>query len=189
MYKPLSKSKFSLLLAILAMLSGMAVAEGVYETPEAFLEKVFDGNVPQPDTLWLNAAQKNKIRSLLGHGLAALRVRYWGRDQRTAWILEEIGKERPITTGIVVNNGEIERVQILIFRESRGWEVRYPFFTEQFQGLELTSGEKLSGHIDSISGATLSVSAVTRLAKVALYLHSQTESADTDTADETGQQQ
>lgn len=156
-----------------------AAAE-IYEAPEAFLAKVFDGGVPQPSTLWLNAEQKQQIRALLGHDLAALRIRYWGHDQRTAWILEEIGKERPITTGIVVNNGEIERVQVLIFRESRGWEVRYPFFTEQFQGLELTGSGELSGRIDGISGATLSVSAVSRLAKVALYLHSQSEFADTD---------
>ncbi len=172
-----------MLLALLtALLSALVHAE-VYQEPDAFISEMFNGDPPEADTLWLNSEQKQRIRELLGHDLAALRVRYWGRGQRTAWILEEIGKERPITTGLVVNAGEIERIQVLIYRETRGWEVRYPFFTEQFQGASLTSNDKLSEHIDSISGATLSVNALTRLAKVALYLHTQTPVANTDEGD------
>ncbi len=170
---------------LLLVLSGLAFlrlvqAEEVYQQPEAFISEVFDGDPPEADTLWLKSEQKKRIRALLGRDLAALRVRYWGRDQRSAWILEEIGKERPITTGLVVNAGEIERVQVLIYRETRGWEVRYPFFTEQFQGVSLTDDDDLSESIDSISGATLSVNALKKLAKVALYLHKQTPMANAD---------
>lgn len=166
----------TLLLLILAVCAAQVVTADVYEEPEVFISKVFDGNPPAASTLWLKSEQKQRVRELLGHDLAALRVRYWGRDSRTAWILEEIGKEQPITTGIVVNGNEIERIQVLIYRESRGYEVRYPFFTDQFQGIGL-QGDRLSQPIDSISGATLSVNALTRLAKVALYLHTQTKFA------------
>ncbi|WP_069472977.1 FMN-binding protein [Candidatus Marithrix sp. Canyon 246] len=72
------------------------------------------------------------------------------------WILEEIGKKKPITTGIVINKGRIERFKVLIFRETRGWEVCYPFFTNQFKGNSLNN----FSHIDGISGATLSVRAL-----------------------------
>ncbi len=107
-----------------------------------------------------------------------LRLRYWGRDGRTAWILDEIGKEEPITTGIVVNGRAIEEVKVLIFRESRGWEVRHPFFTDQFKGARLGHDDQLDRHIDGISGATLSVRALKRLARVALFLHQHAEFAD-----------
>jgi len=30
---------------------------------------------------------------------------------KTVWILDEIGKEKPITVGIVVDDGKIERVK------------------------------------------------------------------------------
>ncbi|MDP4884461.1 MAG: FMN-binding protein, partial [Opitutales bacterium] len=63
------------------------------------------------------------------------------------------------------------QMQVLIYRESHGWEVRYPFFTDQFEGLELTNENTLNRKIDGISGATLSVNALTRLSKLALHLH------------------
>lgn len=97
-------------------------------------------------------------------------MRYWRDLERTVWILEEIGKTQPITTGISVRSGEIERVQVLIYRESHGWEVRYPFFTDQFRGMSLEADQTLSEHVDGISGATLSVRALTTLARLALRL-------------------
>ena len=106
----------------------------------------------------------------MGHDLGVLRVRYWHINDSTAWILEEIGKERPITTGIVIRQGKIELIKILIFRESRGWEVRYPFFTDQFKNVKLLETSELDKSIDGISGATLSVNAVTKLARLALTL-------------------
>ena len=72
--------------------------------------------------------------------------------------------------GIVVDDGRIERVKVLVFRESRGWEVRHDFFTDQFRQVSLTEDRELDRHIDSISGATLSVHAITRLARLALFL-------------------
>jgi Na+-transporting NADH:ubiquinone oxidoreductase subunit NqrC len=49
--------------------------------------------------------------------------------------------------------------------------VRYPFFTDQFNGLQLDENNRLQRKIDGISGATLSVNALTRLARLALHLH------------------
>ena len=88
--------------------------------------------------------------------------------------MEEIGKERPITIGVVVVDDTIQSVSVLAFLESRGWEVRYPFFTDQFSGARLDETQQLSSHIDGITGATLSVRAVTNVARLALYLAEQT---------------
>ena len=111
------------------------------------------------------------VERLLGHRFSALRVRYWHDGEKSAWILDEIGKELPITIGVAVENGSIRNVRVLEFRESRGWEVRYPFFTDQFVDARLGPDEKLDRRIDGITGATLSVGAVTRIARVALVLH------------------
>jgi len=63
-------------------------------------------------------------------------------------------------------------MRVLIYRETHGHEVQYPFFRNQFKGLKLISGKrpKLNKSIDGISGATLSVNALTKLAKISLYL-------------------
>jgi hypothetical protein len=62
---------------------------------------------------------------------------------------------------------------VLAFRESRGWEIRYPFFTDQFSGLTLAPDGYLSKPIDGITGATLSVRAVERVTRLALWLNAQ----------------
>jgi hypothetical protein len=110
------------------------------------------------------------VQQILGHSPGSLRVRYWLQGERTAWILEDIGKTEPITTGIVVDNSAIARIEVLIYRESRGWEVKHPSFTKQFKGATLTALSELDRQIDGITGATLSVRALTRLARMALYL-------------------
>jgi hypothetical protein len=85
--------------------------------------------------------------------------------------MDEIGKEKPITVGVIIDNDEIQKVIILEFRESRGGEVRHPFFTRQFTGLFLKADDKLSQRIDGISGATMSVRAVSNVSRFALRLH------------------
>jgi hypothetical protein len=149
-----------------------ANAAEVYLPVDTFLAESFDGKVPEPEMLWISGETRDAVKKILGHNPGALRVRYWARGQRTAWILEEIGKTQPITTGIVVDDGAIARIAVLIYRESHGWEVRYPFFTNQFKGATLADGYQLDRNIDGISGATLSVRALTRLARVALLLDS-----------------
>jgi len=163
------------LLAILLLLSpaGLLLADDVYQSRQDFLQEVFDGKPPQPRVLWLRGGLRTTSTEILGHPYAGLRIRYWMKGQRSAWILEEIGKEKPITVGLVVNAAGIELVRVLTFRESRGWEVRYPFFTDQFRGIALTDGAQLDRSVDGISGATLSVHALERLARLALYLHGQ----------------
>lgn len=148
-----------------------SAARGVYQEPEAFIAEVYGGQPPAAKTLWLAGEVEEEVTRLLGHKYPALRLRYWLRAARSAWILEEIGKEEPITVGIVVDDGKIELVRVLVFRESRGDEVRHPFFTEQFQGATLQPDKRLDRPIDGITGATLSVRALTKLARIALYLH------------------
>lgn len=144
---------------------------GVYQKPNDFLNEVFAGEVPDPQLLWLTGDRKQQVTDILAHKPNFLRIRYWQQGDKTAWIIDEIGKDKPITTGIVIDQQQIERLKVLVFRESRGWEVKYPFFSEQFVNAKLsaaTDNVELTADIDNISGATLSVRAVHKVARLAL---------------------
>ena len=88
-------------------------------------------------------------------------------------ILDEIGKEKPITVGVIVETGKIQQLKVLSFRESRGWEVKHAFFTRQFDNIGINDKQQLDKPIDGISGATLSVRALKKIARIALYLEQQ----------------
>ena len=161
--------KYVLILLLLSF-STTGLAGGVYQEPDAFITEAFSGQPPKAAVIWPSSDLKAQIKQILGHDYKSLRIRYWKKENRTAWILDEIGKDKPITTGLITNQGKIETVRVLIFRESRGWEVRHAFFTDQFDNASLKGDSQLDRHIDNISGATLSVRAVSKLARVALLL-------------------
>ena len=166
------------LLAAVAVSSAQAIEQ--YLKPEQFLAEVFADSVPKPQVLWVNKDVAKQVEKILGHAPSQLRQRYWSSNGKTAWILDEVGKEEPITAGFVVSEGKISQVRVLTYRESRGWEVRYPAFLKQYQGVELQTDQHLNRNIDGISGATLSVNAMNRMARLALYFDraSRSESAE-----------
>jgi hypothetical protein len=160
-----------LMLSACLSVCGIAEAENVFQEPDSFLRDAFGGQVPKPKVLWLTDQHRAAAAKILQHSPHMLRVRYWRAGGRTAWILEEVGKERPITVGVVVDGGAIDQVAVLVYRESIGWEVRHRFFTQQFEQAELNERLMLTKPIDGIIGATLSVRAVTGVARLAVYLH------------------
>jgi hypothetical protein len=162
-----------LFLFLSIFIANITSAKEVYQTPEDFLKETFQNTVPEPRLLWLTGERQKMSEKILGHKSSVLRIRYWKTGEKSAWILDEVGKDEPITTGVVINQDKIEQLKVLIFRESRGWEVKYPFFTDQFKEIHLKSDYNLNKTIDGISGATLSVNALQKVARLALYLHQQ----------------
>ena len=159
-------------LAIAFLSTFVSAAEKVYEKPSIFMKRHF-GTLPKTQLLDLSGAQEKQLKSILGHSYPAKKIRYWQGNGKTAWILEEVGKSQPITTGIIVKAGKIAEIKVLVYRESHGWEVTRPFFTKQFVGASL-NGKTLNKKIDGIVGATLSVNALKKLSAAALYLSQQT---------------
>ena len=159
-----------LLGVILFLIAFSVFARGVYQTDKDFLTETFNNNIPKSQVVWVKSELSQIIKDILGHPYAGLRIRYWREDLRSVWILEEIGKTELITFGIVISDNKIENIKVLAFRESRGGEIRYPAFTQQFKQAELNE-HQLDRHIDGISGATLSVRAMTSVSRLALYLH------------------
>ena len=161
--------------AVILWMTAFSAFGEEYLGREEFLHNVFGDVQPEMHTLWVTDEMRNAATAAIGWIPNALRLRYWQAAGSTAWILEDIGKDKPITLGIAVSDKQIVQVDVLAFRESRGWEIRYPFFTSQFSGLTLAADGYLSQPIDGITGATLSVRAVERVARLALWLDAQVQ--------------
>lgn len=160
-----------LIFSSLLFFSASSFSKGTYLLPDEFINIAFNHQTPEAEIIWIKADLRDQLENILQHKYVAKRVRYWKKDLRSVWILDEVGKKKPITVGIIIDENKISEVQVLIFRETRGWEIKYPFFTRQFKQLHLTKENTLSQSIDGISGATLSVRALNKLARIALLLN------------------
>ena len=170
--KSLSSRKaivWNLLLFVLLLLPHLSFAR-TYLTTENFIKQSFS-ETPAPKVIWVKGQLKQQLTAILGHPYAGLRIKYWFKEGKSLWVLNEVGKERPITVGIIIEGDSVESVQVLAYRETRGSEVRHHFFLKQFIGATSDDDHTLSKHIDGITGATLSVRALTKLTQIALLLH------------------
>ncbi|MDG2316797.1 MAG: FMN-binding protein [Gammaproteobacteria bacterium] len=171
-------AKYRLTSAICVLLWGFVNSAhgqmGVYMETEDFLETAFPDSEPEVSVIWINNERREVMEEILEHPVNALRISYWVSGDTTAWILDEIGKDKPITIGVVVQGDAIKMIRVLVFREIRGWEVRHPFFTDQFLNSQLTREERqgvgLDRTIDNITGATLSVNALRGVSEIVLFL-------------------
>lgn len=156
----------ALAFCLASLLTG--AAQAAMTLPD-YLAEVFPNQVvPASKSLWLTPPVRIRMEEILGHPIRMPRLPYWQSGTRTVWVMNEIGKEQPITIGVVIETHRIRRVDILEYRESRGDEVRYPAFRRQFTQARLIGKDRLDKDIQGISGATLSVWAVTRVTRAAL---------------------
>jgi transcriptional regulator of nitric oxide reductase len=73
-----------------------------------------------------------------------------------------IGKSEPITFLVAIGpDDRLKDVDILMYREPRGGEVAYEAWRKQFRGKTAADSVRVGKSIRSISGATISVHAVT----------------------------
>ena len=136
-----------------------------------FLARVFGKDIPELSAVWLIGPLKERIQGVLGKPPKGLRQKVWKDDEQTVMVLEHIGKTQPITVAWTISKEQrILNTEVLHYRESRGGEIARESFRKQFFGLSLGEGDKLSGGIDGISGATLSVRAMRNMARQALVI-------------------
>lgn len=110
-----------------------------------------------------------------------------GRVAGYALTLDEIGKSEPITFTVGIDaNGKVTDVILLVFRESRGAEVRDKRFLRQFHGKTRRDPLQVNRDILNYSGATLSSQALARGVRKALVLLGYFYHPDTDSRAELG---
>ena len=73
------------------------------------------------------------------------------------------GKDQPITYLVATDSADALRdIDILVYREPRGGEVAYEPWRKQFRGKTAAAPLQVGKDIRNVSGATISVNAVTR---------------------------
>ena len=139
-----------------------------------FLAKVYENKEQEKKRLIVKGDTKKILKQVMGENYRKAIFSYWIKENKTIWILNSIGKYKPITAGFVVEDCQIESAHVLIYREQIGYEIKYPSFLSQFNGKKLRKDVKLNENLHNISGATLSVNSMDRMGRVALLLNSLT---------------
>ncbi len=102
-----------------------------------------------------------------------------GRVLRSAVIVNVMGQYQSITCAVTIHvTGVVERVEIMVYRESRGGEVRRSAFLKQFEKKTVNDRLLLGRDVKGISGATISSRAVAEGVRLALHLHQTLHSGD-----------
>ncbi len=147
--------------------------EDVYLTKKEAFAVAFPGAEKiKKEKKWLTDTQKEAIGKILGEEYNERRVTYYfglneeGQPIGAMVIGNEIGRSYPITFMVVINpDGTVKDVEIMVYREPHGWEVRFESFLSQFFG---RNAGDLFDNINNITGATLSVRSLTRGVKKAV---------------------
>jgi Na+-translocating ferredoxin:NAD+ oxidoreductase RnfG subunit len=169
---------FSAVFPILFLVSVCAWAQTtVYLTPAEALKVLFaDSKEVVSEKKRLSAAQKKILEKEIGSKIAkddwTFFVARSGRKiDGYAVIDHEIGKSEPITFITAISpKGVIGAVEVLVYRESHGAEVREKAFVRQFSGKDASDPLRVGQDIRNISGATLSARALALGAKRAVAL-------------------
>lgn len=169
----MKRAHLLLFLLVMVMAGGAARAAGPID---AFIARAFT-QPPAPSALWLTPETKQQAKAAAGFAPDGARLRYWRDGDRTAWVIDRIGKEAPITFGVIVERDAIVAVDVITYRESRGHEIQAQRFLAQFTGAQATA-RGIDRRVDNITGATLSVRASIDVARLALFCHRQVFAQD-----------
>jgi thiamine biosynthesis lipoprotein len=182
----------TLFVALLPPLGSMA-QKRVILSEEKALERVLQ----KPDsvrqrTVSLGEAEADSLANEIG--MPILNHRYVfheaiedGRVVRRAVIMNVMGQYQPITFIVgVLPGGTVGRVEIMVYRESRGSEVRRRAFLKQYEKKSINDPLQLHNDVTNITGATISSRGVTNGVRLALLLHGMLESTDKDSETKDG---
>ena len=149
----------------------------VYLTEEEALKILFPkAQKIQAEELRLTPDQKLRIQDRIGwkfpeESFRAFKAETDGTVDGYAVIQETIGKHRPITYIVgITPQGKVFDVEIMVYRESKGSEVRRKRFNAQYEGKTAQDPISINKDIISITGATMSVRSVSAGVKRALVL-------------------
>ena len=172
--------------------------EDVYLTPEDAAKLMFpESDHIRSEVIIITEDQKQLIEERIGWHFPETSFDCFigetkGKVDGWAFIQHTIGKHKPMTYMVgVAPDGEVTNVEILVYRESRGSEVRKKRFNYQYQGKTIDDPIRINRDVINISGATMSVRSMSAGVKRALvladelYLKSQSKSAAINTASRT----
>lgn len=149
----------------------------VYFTEDEAAKVMFpDSENIRRETLTLTAEQKEFVEQRIGWKFPETSFPVYlgktnGKVDGYAIVQNTIGKHRPITYMVGVDTeGEVTNFEVLIYRESRGNEIRTKRFNYQYQGKDVRDPIRINRDIINISGATMSVRSASAGVKRVLVL-------------------
>lgn len=128
------------------------------------------------EILRLTHEQKEHIESRIGWKFPEQEFElYIGETGGTldgyAMVHNTIGKHKPMTYMVGVDpGGHVTHVELMVFRESRGSDVRKKRFNYQYEGKTVLDPVRINKDIINISGATMSVRSMSAGVKRVLVL-------------------
>jgi len=175
---PVTSKRPSVLLAILCLVWPMVSSsseevypefvEEIYLTPEKALLSVFPKEtIVLSEERSFQPEEKDRIEKRLRWKLPEESITIYkgekaGKNEGWAVISEEIGKFKPMTFIVKVSpKGAVERVDVMVYREPVGREIKRQRFLRQFRKKTVHSPIRMNRDIINITGATLSVRGIT----------------------------
>ena len=150
----------------------------LYLTSEQALHNAFPtADSFAPSRIALSPAQWQSINSDTVAPVAEREPRAWvassaGKPLGQLYVDEVLGKQLNIKDAVAVGlDGRVQRVDILEYRETHGYEVRNARWLAQFTGKDSSSELQLGRDVRNISGATLSCRHVTAGVRRLLAIH------------------
>lgn len=135
----------------------------VFLSPAEALKLIFsDSREVYKEDHCLSPEQKQKAQELLRYPPPKDNYTFYigksdGKINGYALIDEQVGKVMPITFVTRLSpEGKVESVEVMVYRESRGGDVKSRRFLKQFENKDLNEELRLYGNIVNVSGATLS---------------------------------
>jgi hypothetical protein len=143
---------------------------------QAIASAFADADTTWAETWTLSDEDRTALVGKLGEVVTETSIEFHrGRrgSQDLGWVLvlDEIGLYAPITHLIKVGpDRRVSKVQVLVFRETRGDGIKRSRFLRQFRGQSINNRMGIGRGIDGVTGATLSSQAIVRGVRKALEL-------------------
>lgn len=153
---------FSACLSLLALAPQPAQADDVYWTTKSLLKEFFRDSERVSYVKVKTAAAKSALEDRLGYvPKKATYIVFVAKTGEAvdgyAVIDEEMGQHEPITFGVKLDaSGAVERLEVMVYREGYGDEIREGRFRRQFEKKGAGDAIRFGEDVVAISGATIS---------------------------------
>lgn len=160
----------SLAAGLMAFLLSAAVHGAAVEDRAAEFALESFGALPPRASIAVTGEVAKVCSEIVGGDYAAKRITYYTDLKQSLWVLQAPGKHGLITAGYALSRGRIHEVRVLVDRERRGRAIRSSRYLRQYRGIGLGQQNRMTGRIDGITGATVSATAIEKMALLALRL-------------------
>jgi Na+-translocating ferredoxin:NAD+ oxidoreductase RnfG subunit len=154
----MNKRSFLKLVLPAALFTPTVVRSEQFLSSEQAQRVLFPNQNLKEAAITLTSEQRKAIQAASGVRVRSEKVNAW-RTPDGGWFIVDnvLGKHEYIDFALALTAaGAVKGVEILVYRETYGGEIRHPKWLAQFRGKTTSAAVKVDADIKNISGATLS---------------------------------